>query len=145
MKTVTVADVRKWNPCYDPAIYKGEGWVGTALDILAIPEIPNKDKLWFVLREDLISKATLQEFATWCASQVQFLIKDPKWLTISDMGMIKDTMPEETPERLAISAIHYASHGMAFEAAKYSAAATGDTVRDSQINKLLELIKNKEL
>lgn len=139
MKTVNVSDVRNWNPCYDPAIYRGEDWVGNALDILAIPEIPAKDKLWFVLREDMIDKTVLQEFANWCALRVRHLIKDDKWLSL-DMGTIIEAMPEETQERSAISALHYAGHGRVFETSTAAAVALGDTERAKQISKLLELL-----
>lgn len=130
MKTVNVQAIRKWNPCYDPATYKGEQWTGNAIDIFAIPEIPVNDKFWIVLREDLLDKTVLQEFATWCADQVRHL----------DTGRDFKAIPEETEERLALSAIHHASHGQAFEAARNAALVLKDVERVRQINKLLELI-----
>lgn len=39
----------------------------TAADILAIPRIPNRDRLWAVLREELLSDLVLHEFACRCA------------------------------------------------------------------------------
>ncbi len=139
MRTVNISDIRKWKPCYDPAIYRGEAWEGTAIDILNTSDVPAKDRLWMVLREDLIDKTILQEFATWCGAQAKHLIKNDSW-TNSDMGKVIEAFPEETQERSAISAMHYASHGMAFEAARDSALALRDTERTDQINKLLELL-----
>ena len=44
-----------------------ERW--TALDILALDDVDAEDKLWAVLREELIDVRTLHEFACWCAEE----------------------------------------------------------------------------
>ena len=67
MSTVTIDDVMSWNPCdeYDRArvtrLFRGRGRLG-ALDILRL-SIPAEDKLWAVLREELIHAPVLHEFA----------------------------------------------------------------------------------
>jgi hypothetical protein len=48
MKTYTIDDIRKYNPCYDPTRYLPEGWTGTAIDILNVKECPVRDRLWVV-------------------------------------------------------------------------------------------------
>ena len=83
LQRFTIEDIRSYVPCYDPVtgingdgeeIYPGgflpEDWTGTALDILAVDECPDADRLWVVLREGWMPEATLQAFARWCALQV---------------------------------------------------------------------------
>ena len=49
----------------------------TALDILGLEEIPDEDKLWCVLREELIDEKTLHEFACVCAERVLSRVENP--------------------------------------------------------------------
>ena len=63
MKTITLADVRSWRPCYDPAKWLPQGetdWSGTALDILDRKQVPAADRLWAVLRREVLDDATLR-------------------------------------------------------------------------------------
>jgi hypothetical protein len=71
MLTVTVDDIMSWGPCSDyprERIKKlfGRKRKATALDVLK-SEIPAKDKLWAVLREEMIPANILHEFACRCA------------------------------------------------------------------------------
>ena len=62
MKSITYEEFLKFRPCYlhdpekkalmDSIARRQERW--TALDILELEEIPDDDKLWAVLREELI-------------------------------------------------------------------------------------------
>ena len=78
MKRFSIADIRSWKPCYDPAKHLPEDWTGTALDILRHETIPPENKLWVVCREELISAKTLRLFAVWCARQLQHLMTDTR-------------------------------------------------------------------
>lgn len=49
----------------------------SALDILEIKIISNKDKLWCVLREELIDPKTLHEFACVCAELALSRVENP--------------------------------------------------------------------
>ena len=49
----------------------------SALDILEIKIISNKDKLWCVLREELIDPKTLHEFACVCAERALSRVENP--------------------------------------------------------------------
>jgi len=69
-KTITINDIRTWNPCYDPSKFLAEEWSGTALDILNKSEIPASDRIWVVCRRELLSDKLLRLFAVWCARQV---------------------------------------------------------------------------
>ncbi len=63
--------MRVWNACYEPTVYFTEEWSGTALDMLARTDIPVTDRLWAVMRTELIDIKTIREFAIWCANQVE--------------------------------------------------------------------------
>jgi hypothetical protein len=55
MKLFTIADIRSWEPCYDPSRYLPEDWTGTALDMLKHPTIPDTDKVWLVVKADIVT------------------------------------------------------------------------------------------
>ena len=86
MKTFTIEDIRSWEPCYDPAKHLPEDWEGTALDILKLEDIPVGDRLWVVLREDLLDDRTLRLFAVLCAKQARHLMKDERSLKALDVA-----------------------------------------------------------
>ena len=77
MKSITYEEFLKFNPCWlkteeGAARLKKIGaqkerW--TALNILALDDVSAEDKLWAVLREELIDVRTLHEFACWCAEE----------------------------------------------------------------------------
>ena len=82
MKTVTVEQFLSFHPCYSPARIHGFAirhgrteW--SALNILRLSHVPAKDRLWAVLREELIDAPILHEFACRCAEQALKLIVNP--------------------------------------------------------------------
>lgn len=118
MKTFTYDDICSWNPCYDPIIYIANDWSGTALDILNMENVPAKDRLWVVLRDELISDKTLRLFAVWCARQVQHLLIDERSLRALDVAE-RFAHGEATKEELeaARSAVGPAAWSAAYSAA----------------------------
>ena len=79
--SVTVADVMKWQPCGWDGADNGKNYTEarvcalfagrkrlTALDVLAL-DIPVEDRLWAVLREELIDACTLRLFGCDCAER----------------------------------------------------------------------------
>jgi hypothetical protein len=86
VKRFTTDDIRNWGPCYDPSRYLAETWQGTALDILNDKRIPFKDRLWVILRTDLVSEKLMRRFAVWCARQVQRLMTDERSLHALDVA-----------------------------------------------------------
>ena len=69
--------IRSKKPCYNPAIYLPEGWKGNVKDILRHRDIPASDKLWVVLRKDLLNDKTLRLFAVACARRALTRIPNP--------------------------------------------------------------------
>lgn len=76
LKTITVPMVRGFYPCYDPTDVVPEDWSGTALDVLNLP-VPTSDRLWVVLREEILPEWFLREFTRWCALRVIHLWDAP--------------------------------------------------------------------
>jgi hypothetical protein len=120
LKTITLKDIRKWHPYYDP------DWEGTAIDILKAEEIPAQDRLWCVLRPEVIDEKTLRLFACWCAREALKLI--PK-----DKVDPRSIAAIETSERFA--------HGKATKK-ELSAArdAAWDASGDAQIKQLTKML-----
>jgi hypothetical protein len=131
MKTFTIADIRSWNPCYDPNKFLPENWNGTVLDILNHETIPPKDKLWVVCREDLIDAKTLRLFAVWCARQVEHLMTDERSKAVLVVAE-KFAHGEATEVELAAAgAAARDAAGDAAEAAWAAGAAARDAARDA--------------
>lgn len=121
----TIANIRSWNPCYDPTRYLPEGWQGTALDILAVEDCPARDRLWVALREECIDARTLRLFAVWCARQALALIDDPDPRSVAALDTVERfANGEATVDELAAArAAAGAAAGDAEEAA-WAAAET---------------------
>ena len=77
MRTFTTSDIRSWGPCYDPNRYLHENWSGSAIDLLKNEEIPFQDRLWVVLRTDLVSERIMRLFAVWSYRQTWDWVPNP--------------------------------------------------------------------
>ena len=77
MKKFNLNDLRKMNPCYDPNRFLSEDFNGTILDILDHKEIPFKDKLWVICRNDFVSDKLMRLFAVYSYRQTLEFIKNP--------------------------------------------------------------------
>jgi len=154
MKTITIDDVMKFHLCWEDARermeniaaeYNRQDW--TALDILRLPKtlVNNVDKLWLVLREDLIDAPILHEFACRCAERVLSRIDNPDPRSVAAMAAKRAWLKGEiTNAQLkdASSNAHWAAEAAAktadraaycaAEAAAYHAADTA--CRDAQIS-----------
>jgi hypothetical protein len=86
VKRFTTDDIRYWKPHFDPSDYLAETWQGTVLDILNNKRIPFKDRLWVIMRKDLVSEKLMRRFAVWCARQVQHLMRDERSLYALDVA-----------------------------------------------------------
>ena len=85
MRSITYEEFLEFAPCYlrnrkkkalmDSIARRKERW--TALDILGLEEIPDEDKLWCVLRKELIDEKKLHEFACVCAERALSRVENP--------------------------------------------------------------------
>ena len=85
MKTVTYDDVVAMEPCWLETpqgrrrlryyAKKRERW--TALDVLRLSRVSVEDRLWLVLRPELIDEPVLHEYACRCAEYALTFVADP--------------------------------------------------------------------
>ena len=159
MKSITYEEFLEFDPCYlrnrekkalmDSIARRKERW--TALDILGLEEIPDEDKLWCVLREELIDEQTLHGFACRCAERALSRAGNPDSRSIAAIaakrawlrGEITDAELKlaEGAARAAASAAARdaawaAARDAAWDAARAAAsaaawAAAGDAARDA--------------
>ena len=85
MKTVTPEQFEEFCPCwletaegrkrYARVAAMRDEW--SALDVLALDGVSNKDKLWAVLREEFIDAPVLHEYACRCAEYALTFVREP--------------------------------------------------------------------
>ena len=85
MKTVTPEQFKEFGPCwlktaagrqrYARVAAMRDEW--SALDVLALDGVSNKDKLWAVLREEFIDAPVLYEYACRCAEYALTFVREP--------------------------------------------------------------------
>ena len=146
MKKFTYSDIESWRPCYSPDRYLPKDWAGTALEILDKKEILFQDRLWVIMRTELVSEKLMRLFAVWCARQVQHLMKDERSINAIDIAE-KFANGLATKEELAAAwdAAQAAAWGAARAAAQAAARAAAwatawATAWDAQENKLREML-----
>jgi len=130
MKTATINDVMSWTSCSrytkkaTAKLFAGRENV-TALNILEL-DIPAEDKLWIVLREEMLDANILHEFACRCAEEALKLIYNPDPRSIAAIEAKRAWLRGEiTDNELAIArASAYVAHAYAASAyAAYAAAS----------------------
>lgn len=149
LKRITIADVRRWEPCYDPAEYLSEDWAGTALDVLALAEVPPADRLWVILREEVLPPQTLRSLA--CAFVRHTPLGDGRttWDLLTDPS---SRVAVETAERYAAGLATDADLSAAWSAADSAdsaawsaASAAGSAARSAQIEIAIRVITGDKL
>ena len=127
---VTIKQVLSWEPCEEytrkriEELFAGRETV-TAPDILSM-DIPARDRLWAVLREELVPANTLHEFACQCAEAALMRERkagrepDPRsWAAID----AKRAWLRGEIDGKALAAARYAAARKVREAAAWDAAA----------------------
>ena len=129
----TLADIRKLDPCYDPARYAPEDWQGTALDVLKAEQIPAQDRIWVVCHEGWIDDRTLRLFAVWCAREALKLVEspDPRSINACDVAE-RYANGEATNEELSAARA---------AAAAWAWAAAGAAAGAAQVAHLIEILE----
>ncbi len=110
-----IQDVRSWGPCYDPSRYVPETFRGTAVDILKNGAVPAQDRLWVVLRTDLISERVMRLFAVWAYRQtLKFLPnQDPRCI---EAASVAERFANGQASSEELSAAYLAAHSAAHSA-----------------------------
>ena len=172
MKTITYEDFARFNPCWltdgetrikhtdQLSRYRAIRDEWSAIDILRLDEVDAEDRLWLVLREELIDAPILHEFACRCAERALARIDNPdarsvaaieakrKWLR----GEISDDEMTAAMDA-AMDAARYAARGAAWYAARDAAwaavraaarAAAKKAEREWQIAELMRMLKGEQ-
>ena len=133
MKTVTLEEFKEFEPCWLETAEgrrnlkrigrRKESW--TALDILDLPdeEVSAKDKLWAVLRPELLEEAILHEFACRCAEEALKLVDNPDPRSVAAIAAKRSWMKGEI-SGAKLAAASAAAWAAASDAASAAARAT---------------------
>ena len=135
MKSITYEEFLEFGPCYlddpkekalmDSIAQRQDRW--TALDILELKEIPDEDKLWAVLREELIEPEKLHEFACVCAEWALSRIEHPDPRSVAAIKAKRAWMKGEISDS-ELAAARDAAWDAAWAAAR---AAASDAASDA--------------
>lgn len=130
-KLLTINDIRAIKPCYDPTEFLPESWTGTALDILALEQVPAKDRIWVVASLPQVSDKAKRLFAVACARDALARVKDPdprsiKAVDVAEAYALGKATKNELPaaESAARSATWSATWAAAESAARSAESAT---------------------
>lgn len=152
LKTVTYEEVLRWNPCWleeeggreklERIGKRKDRW--SALDVLDLPEeeVSAEDKLWAVLRTELVDEMILHEFACWCAEEVLASVQNPDPRSVAVVEAKRKWMRGEITDR-QLEEARDAAWCAARRTAEYAAecAAWNDAQR-KQVQMLRELLGN---
>ena len=156
LHTLTWADFKKFEPCYDPQERYGD-FSGTILDILKDKRIPAKDRIWAATRKGILDDRTLRLFACKCVREVWHLLTDKRSRKAVEVAELY-AVGEATDEELAAAgAAAWAAAGAAARAAAWATArdaaraaawatawaAAGAAAREKQVIILIRLIENQ--
>ena len=135
MKSVTLEEFKKFGPCWledkedakklEEIGRRKEQW--TALDILDLPdeEVSAADKLWAVLREELIDAPVLHEFACRCAEEALKLVDNPDPRSVAAIEAKRKWLRGEIGND-ALQAARDAAWDAAWDAARAARDAASD-------------------
>lgn len=117
----TVEDIHKLKPCTNPTNYVPEGWSGTLVDILGLPNVPHGDKLWVVTK--LLDDKTTRLFAVWCARQALALQINPDIRSIEACN-VSERFALGLASEEELRSAHSAAHSAAYYAREYTHTAS---------------------
>ena len=125
LHTLTWADFKKFEPCYDPQERYGD-FSGTILDILKDKRIPAKDRIWAATRKGMLDDRTLRLFSCKCVREVWHLLTDErsrKAVEVAERYAVGEATDEELAAAWdAASAAARDAAGAAASAAAWDAA-----------------------
>ncbi|RKJ40179.1 hypothetical protein D7X94_08505, partial [Acutalibacter sp. 1XD8-33] len=93
-----------------------------ALDVLDLPEeeVSAADKLWAVLRPELVDEMILHEFACWCAEEALASVQNPDPRSVAAVEAKRKWMRGETTDR-QLEKAREAARDATRDAAEYAA------------------------
>lgn len=160
MNSITYEEFLKFNPCWlkteegaarlKEIGARKERW--TALDILALDDVSAEDKLWAVLREELIDARILHEFACWCAEDALSHAEKPDERSVTAIKVKRAWLRgEASDEKLAAArhaargAARHAAMDAAVDAARAVAWGAAEVVaREQQVEHLKGMLMEED-
>ena len=163
MKTVTPEQFKEFGPCwletavgrkrYAQVAAMRDEW--SALDVLALDGVSNKDKLWAVLREEFIDAPVLHEYACRCAEYALTFVREPDSRSIAAIEAKRKWLRGEisNDDLTAAQAAADAAWAAAWAAARAAADAAADAAarnaawtaaREHEVKLLKELLREVE-
>ena len=151
MKTITYEDFVSFKPCWltddeerdehadQLARYRKMRNKWSALDILRLDDVDAEDRLWLVLREELIDAPILHEFACRCAERAWLRIDKPDERSVAAIEAKRKWLRREIPEE-AMDAARAAAMAASWSAARDAAR---DTEREWQISELMRMLEEQ--
>lgn len=136
MKTITYEDFVSFSPCWltyeeerkeheeQLARYRAMRDEWSAIDILRLDDVNAEDRMWLVLREELIDAPILHEFACRCAERALSRIDKPDERSIAAIEAKRKWLSGEIPEEAMDAALDEAWNAArsAARAAEWAAA-----------------------
>lgn len=141
MKTVTPEQFKEFGPCwletaagrkrYARVAAMRDEW--SALDVLALDGVSNKDKLWAVLREEFIDAPVLHEYACRCAEYALTFVREPDSRSIAAIEAKRKWLRGEisNDDLTAARAAAWDAWDAARDAARDADAAAWTAARDA--------------
>ena len=132
MKSITYEDFAAFRPCWltdedkraehaeQLARYRAMREKWTALDILRLEEVSADERLWLVLREELVDAPILHEFACRCAERALSRVRNPDPRSISAIETKRKWLRGECTDD-ELHAAYYAAESAAMDAAMKAA------------------------
>ena len=176
MKTITYEDFVSFNPCWliddeerdkhaeQLARYRAIRDEWSALDILRLDEVDAEDRLWLILREELIDAPIMHKFACRCADRALSRVNKPdarivaaieskqNWMrgeisddeldATRDAARAAEMIAERAEACVAAKAAVWAAERTAAWAAAMAAAWTAE--REWQVAELMRMLEVQE-
>lgn len=154
MKQLTIQDIRDLNPCYSPNKFLPEDWSGDIMDILKLEQVPAKDRIWVVVRQEFMSDRELKLFGLACARTLKQYAHD------SDIKYCNDILEAniygfatDTELKATLLAAAYATDAeatadaiyCAYAAATYAANYATNAAQEQNIRMLMHILTTGEM
>ena len=130
MKRITYKLINTFNPCYDPIRYISECYDETLVDFLKLKNIPARDRLWVIVRHQLLTDNQLHHYGLACARLVEKHSKDIRVKQCNDITA-KFLKSEATLDELSAAAESAWSAELAAESAARSAWSAARSAAES--------------
>ena len=143
MKTITYEDFVSFSPCWltdeeerkeheeQLARYRAMRDEWSAIDILRLDEVDAEDRLWLVLREELIDAPILHEFACRCAEMELSRINKPDARSVAAIEAKRKWLRGEISDKELVAAMDAALAASWPSASNAASAASWSAARDA--------------